>query len=126
MKLSKLAKICINGDFEGQGGSGPGGSGPITNNEEIICDILTEIISTLFKMYRRLLETIEKLKYQIEKEKNTVGHSHISARKAASQIEMSNDDGDEIPEQIEKLTETEITLNEIQLLTSEFENTELL
>jgi len=43
---------------------GPGGSGPIQNDEEIVCDILTEIISTLFKMFTRLHEKHEKIKEQ--------------------------------------------------------------
>ena len=68
IKLNQMAKICINGHFEGQG-QGPNGSGPMVNSEEVICDILTEIISTLFKMHRKLSENIEKLKYSIEKEK---------------------------------------------------------
>ena len=49
-----------------QGGSGPGGSGPVENNDEIICDILTEIISTLFKIYTRLIDHKEQLRSQIE------------------------------------------------------------
>lgn len=43
---------------------GPGGSGPIQNDEEIVCDILTEIISTLFKMFTRLHAKQEKIKAQ--------------------------------------------------------------
>jgi hypothetical protein len=43
------------------GGSGPGGSGPVENNDEIICDVLTEIISTLFKIYTRLIDHKEQL-----------------------------------------------------------------
>ena len=63
VKLNQMAKICINGDFEGQG-QGPNGSGPIVNNEEVICDILTEITSTLFKMFTRLHDKQEKIKAQ--------------------------------------------------------------
>ena len=48
----------------GVAGIGPGGSGPIQNDEEIICDILTEVISTLFKMYTRLLDQKETLVQQ--------------------------------------------------------------
>ena len=59
VKLIELAQKCINGqnhsfnagvtgNFSSPGGIGPGGSGPIQNDEEIICDILTELISTLF------------------------------------------------------------------------------
>ena len=47
---------------------GPGGSGPIVNNDEIICDILTEIISTLFKMHSRLIDEVETLQIKIKKE----------------------------------------------------------
>ena len=89
-----MAKICINGNFEGLG-TGPNGSGPMTNNEEVICDILTEIISTLFKMYRKLHENVEKLKYTIEKEKMTQksgSQYQVSAKKAASQMELNDDD----------------------------------
>lgn len=66
-KLNKLAKACINSTFDSSStnmdvtqtsflGMGPGGSGPIQNDEEIVCDITTEIISTLFKLFSRLLE----------------------------------------------------------------------
>ena len=47
-------------------GMGPGGSGPIQNDEEIVCDILTEIISTLLKMLTRLQSKHEKLKAKIK------------------------------------------------------------
>ena len=69
MKLNKLAKMTIagpnafsvttnqlNGFTPNQGGAEPDGSGPIQNNEEVVCDILTEIISTLFKIFCRLLD----------------------------------------------------------------------
>lgn len=48
---------------------GPGGSGPIENNEEIVCDILTELISSLFKLYSRILESSEALRLKVEQEK---------------------------------------------------------
>jgi hypothetical protein len=75
--LIELAQKCINGQNHSfnagvtgnfsspggiDGGIGPGGSGPIQNDEEMICDILTELISTLFKMYSRLLEEDDQLK----------------------------------------------------------------
>lgn len=45
---------------------GPGGSGPIQNDEEIVCDILTEVISTLLKMLTRLHSKQEKLKAKMK------------------------------------------------------------
>ena len=57
--------------------------GPVENNEEIVCDILTEIISTLFKMYTRLLDKIDYLKFQIDKENKDAKSKNISAAKAA-------------------------------------------
>ena len=73
--MIELAQKCINGQNHSfnatvtgnfsspsPGGIGPGGSGPIQNDEEMICDILTELISTLFKMYSRLLEQEDLLK----------------------------------------------------------------
>lgn len=87
IKLIKLAKKTINGQSTNtfnatnynqaqtiNGFQGPingichDGSGPIQNDEEIICDILTEVISTLFKIYIRLLEQQEDLKELIEEE----------------------------------------------------------
>lgn len=74
IKLNQLAKMTINGPNtfnttnynQGQTlngfptaaaqGAGPDGSGPISSNEEVVCDILTEIISTLFKILCRLLD----------------------------------------------------------------------
>ena len=69
----------------GVAGIGPGGSGPIQNDEEIICDILTEVISTLFKMYTRLLDQKETLVQQklaeLDKQKS---QSEKSAQQAAA------------------------------------------
>ena len=73
-------------------------AGPVENNEEIVCDILTEIISTLFKMYTRLLDKIDYLKFQIDKENKGSKSKNISAAKAAVQIEMSGNSDDDIPE----------------------------
>ena len=69
MKLNKLAKMTIagpnafnvttnqlNGFTPNQAGAETDVSGPIQNNEEVVCDILTEIISTLFKIFCRLLD----------------------------------------------------------------------
>lgn len=71
MKLNKLAKMAISGgnSFGATSyyqtansfptpsqGVEPDGSGPIQNYEEVVCDILTEIISTLFKIFCRLLD----------------------------------------------------------------------
>ena len=69
MKLNKLAKMTIAGPnafnvtaYNGSHFSTPhqgaeaDGSGPIQNHEEVVCDILTEIISTLFKIFCRLLD----------------------------------------------------------------------
>jgi len=70
IKLNKLAKMTIAGPNAfsvssynqhngfpnpNQGGEADG-AGPIQNNEEVVCDILTEIISTLFKIFCRLLD----------------------------------------------------------------------
>ena len=64
----ELSKICINGNNHhmnqtaynlkstnatGFMGQGPNGSGPIENDEELVCDILTEMISALFKIFNR-------------------------------------------------------------------------
>lgn len=87
-KLIELSQVCINGSNHtnnasaqaiynqtgtfsspnGHAGIGPDGSGPIQNDEEIICDILTEITSTLFKMYTRLIEQQEILSEQMSKD----------------------------------------------------------
>ena len=40
---------------------GPVGTGPILNDEEIVCDILTEIISTLLKIFTRLQKKCERI-----------------------------------------------------------------
>jgi len=73
LKLNKLAKMAIsggnafsvtnysqnqthNGFATPTQGAEPDGSGPIQNTEEVVCDILTEIISTLFKIFCRLLD----------------------------------------------------------------------
>jgi len=40
----------------------PDGPGPFENEEETLCDILTELISILFKVYSKIWETTEDLK----------------------------------------------------------------
>ena len=37
------------------------GSGPIENDEELICDIMTEMVATLFKIFSRLVAKRDKL-----------------------------------------------------------------
>ena len=92
----------------------------------MVCDILTEIISTLFKMYTRLLDKIDYLKFQIEKEKRDAAKSKVnSAAKAAVQIEMSAN-SDDISEHIEALSANQVELQRIEWLTREFENVEML
>ena len=46
-------------------GSGPGGSGPIENDDELVCDILTEMISALFKIFSRLIAKHSKIIAQL-------------------------------------------------------------
>jgi hypothetical protein len=110
LKLNKLASICINGEEAvAQFGVGPGGSGPIENSEEIVCDILTEVISTLFKIYTRIFETSEALKLKIEAEK--IKHRNTDDKLDASQaaeLMETHSNGSDIPEQICKMSETEI------------------
>lgn len=104
IKLNKLAKMTINGQnaFSATNynqtqtlngfptpthGAGPDGSGPIQNNEEVVCDILTEIISTLFKIFCRLLDQQEDLNERIaEEKKQTAEMNSKSAANAAADV----------------------------------------
>lgn len=94
-----------------QNGSGPNGSGPIANCKEMVCDILTEVISTIFKMYSRLSDKIDHLRIRRQKEKDDSESKQVSAAKAVSQMHLSQN-SDDIPEQIERLTDTEIDLQQ--------------
>ena len=40
-------------------------SGPIDNDDELICDILTEMVATLFKVFTRLNNRKESLMSQL-------------------------------------------------------------
>ena len=99
IKLNKLAKMTIAGPNAfsvssynqhngfpnpNQGGEADG-AGPIQNNEEVVCDILTEIISTLFKIFCRLLDQQEDLNERIaeEKKQKTEMNSKSAANAAA-------------------------------------------
>ena len=104
MKLNKLAKMTIagpnafsvttynnqnqlNGFTPNQGGHESDGSGPIQNNEEVVCDILTEIISTLFKIFCRLLDQQEDLNERIAEEKKEKAEMNSkSAANAAADV----------------------------------------
>lgn len=119
LKFNLLARVCIHGEFQHddsgpmleQNGSGPNGSGPIANSQEMVCDILTEVISTIFKMHCRLSDKIDHLRMRRQKELEDTESKQVSAAKAVSQMNLSQN-SDDIPEQIDKLTDTEIDLQQ--------------
>jgi len=72
----------------------------VQNDEETVCDILTEIISTLFKMYSRLLDKQDRLKVKIAEEQNEESKANtMSAKNAATEM-LHEDDEENIPEKI--------------------------